>query len=294
MGLSKVLQCLLQTFFAQNALTETNLRAVIAELLHNGDRDEVTRQVIDDTIAEINNDISELDFELRRTVDQTDGRNIWVLCNTTSDHLTQLATSHSQNEIAYFKALLNYIFITNNTRRAETLAVARMDAVREASAVGLSKLSAENALKQFVEESWLQQSAQGYLTLTARTLMELQGYLKETYNENDDDLEAIKSCYACQEFLTMGYRCPNLNCACRFHHKCYETFFHRSLRCPVCQETDWDKSRLHHVGERAALASPGGQEDTISDAESASEADGQHATAQLTGTYGNDVEADDD
>lgn len=204
MALETELQCLLQSFFSQNAFTENNLRALIAQLLFNGARDEVTREVINDTISEVNREISDLDFEIRRTIQQVDGKDIWVLCNTTSDHLTQLATVHTQNEIDYFKVLLNDIFVTNNTRRAETLAVAHMDAIRQAPRANLSKAQAEQALAQFVAEAWLQKSQHGYYSLTVRSLMELQGYLLATYNDNDDDdLETIKSCYGCKEFLTM-------------------------------------------------------------------------------------------
>lgn len=213
MGLSIPLQCLLQTFFSQNALTETNLRALIAELSHDGDRAAVTEDVLNGTVATLNADISPLDFELRRTIDQqagAEGQHIWVLCNTTSDALTQLATVHPQNEVAYFKVLLNQIFVTNNTRQRETLAVASMDAVREAGRAGLTKAQAEGCLRQFVAETWLQLSPRGYYSLTARTLMELQGYLRETYNDtdHDEDGEVIKTCHACKEFLTMVRQFP--------------------------------------------------------------------------------------
>lgn len=201
MGLPIELQCLLQSFFSQNALTELNVRAVIAQLRYGGVREDVTGTILNETIAEINADISELDFEIRRTVRQTDGKHIWVLCNTISDQLIQLATVHTSNEIAYFKALLYEMFVTNNTRRAEVLAVASMDAVRQANKVGLSKPQAEMALKQFVAEAWLQKSQHGFYSLTARSLMELQGYLKDTFN--DDGMEAIKTCHACKDFITI-------------------------------------------------------------------------------------------
>lgn len=213
MALSVELQCLLQSFFSQNAFTEINLRALIAELLHNGQRDDVTRETINATITTVNEDISNLDFEIRRTIDQSDSTDIWVLCNTTSDPQTQLATVHSQNEIQFFKALLDHIFVKNNTHRTELLAVAHMDAVRCANpsgggsgSINLSKAQAETALKQFVDEAWLQKSDAGFYTLTARSVMELQGYLRDTYNDDaQDDSESagLKTCFACKEFLTM-------------------------------------------------------------------------------------------
>lgn len=201
MGLSVELQCLLQTFFSQNALHESNLRAVLAELLKLPPSD-ITRQVVNENIDKINQDISDLDFEIRRTIQQADCSDIWVLCNTTSDSLTQLATMHTPHEIAYFKALLNCIFIKNNTKRAEVLAVAKMEAVREANEVNLTKAQAEVALDQFVSETWLQRSQAHYFSLTARSLIELQGYLKDTFNDNEDGTIALKSCYACKEFIT--------------------------------------------------------------------------------------------
>lgn len=214
MGLDLPLQCLLQTLFSQNALTENNLRAVIAELVYGGNREEVTREVINETIATINEDLSDLDFEIRRTIEQIECKNIWVLCNTTSDELTQMATHHSAKDIAFFKILLELIFVKNNTRRAEVFAVSKMDAVQHSTGAGLTKAQGEAVLQQFVDESWLQQSSKGFYSPTARTLMELQGYLQETYNDEDEDEEGesnnggsaakvIKSCHACREFLTV-------------------------------------------------------------------------------------------
>lgn len=63
-----------------------------------------------------------------------DTRRIYALVNTTIDPLVQLATTYSPAEIAFLHRLLDAIFVTNNTARAEVLAVSGMQAARLARA----------------------------------------------------------------------------------------------------------------------------------------------------------------
>lgn len=81
---------------------------------------------------------------------------------------------------------------------------------------GLTMMQAEKMLKTLVEEGWFEKSRKGYYSLTPRALMELRGWLIETYNdfgdEEDDDGEErvvkVKLCFACKEIITVvsGYQ----------------------------------------------------------------------------------------
>ncbi|KAL8717460.1 MAG: hypothetical protein Q9225_005299 [Loekoesia sp. 1 TL-2023] len=145
------------------------------------------------------------------------------------------------------------MFETYNTPRHEVMAITSMQAVRlhkppdnerretqngtetqGSAGQGLKMVEAEKMLKMLVEEGWFEKSRRGFYSLSPRALMELRGWLIETYNdpdEEDDDaneerLPRIKQCAACKEIVTM-----------------------RSRDCPLCK-TGWTGNDF--VGERAA------------------------------------------
>ena len=68
---------------------------------------------------------------------------------------------------------------------------------------------AEKVLKTLVEEGWFERSTKGFYSLSPRALMELRGWLIETYNDLDDEEEddddrvlRIKLCVGCKEIIT--------------------------------------------------------------------------------------------
>lgn len=72
-------------------------------------------------------------------------------------------------------------------------------------------MQAEKMLKTLVEEGWFEKSRKGYYSLSPRALMELRGWLMETYNdvgdEDEDEEEErvvrVKLCFACKEIITV-------------------------------------------------------------------------------------------
>jgi hypothetical protein len=119
------------------------------------------------------------------------------------------------------------MFEINNTPRQEVMAITSMQAIKlhkapteegrqtqggsetqGSAGQSLTMGQAEKMMKTFVEEGWFEKSQKGYYSLSPRALMELRGWLIETYNEVDedeDDGEAhqkIKTCHACKEIIT--------------------------------------------------------------------------------------------
>jgi hypothetical protein len=188
-------------------------------------------------IHTINPTIHPFDMEIGFTFPQTANSRapteaVYALVNLASDPQTQLATTHSPDEIAYVRRVLDGIFETNNTKNREIMAIRGMDAINLAkprggrdSAVGingnvdsqsaantaLTKDRAEKVLASLVEEGWLERSRAGYYSLSSRGLIELKGWLVETYNEPDDEeddeegplWQKIKTCNACREIVTV-------------------------------------------------------------------------------------------
>lgn len=151
---------------------------------------------------------------------------VYALVNTTSDPLTQLATTYSADEIAFVKRVLDYMFDTNNTRRCEGMVISSMKAVQLHKAGGdrrrttnlgtqqaeggaaqnLTMKEAQDMMKLLTEEGWLEVSRKGNFSLSPRGLMELRTWLVSTYNDEDvngQTVYRIKNCNACKDIITV-------------------------------------------------------------------------------------------
>jgi hypothetical protein len=232
------------------------------------DPKEVTQADFDSYISAAADAISPFDYEIRSTQHQISKERIYALVNSVSDPLTQMATTHSTEEILYLKRLLDAMFETYNTRRREVMAVTSMQALEakvrkgggrqstgEASTQsadkGLTTAEAEQTLEKLVREKWLDRSKAGFYRLSPRGLMELRSWLVDTYNDSDDpeEWQRIKFCEACKEIVTIGQRCADLDCNVRLHTICETAYWNSrpSKKCPKC-DTAWDGE--HHVGQK--------------------------------------------
>lgn len=196
-----------------------------------------------------NKAISPFDLEIRDTEHQISGKRIYSLINSTDNPLTQLATSYTADEISYLKRVLDFMFENNNTARKEIMAITSMDAVRLAKAPNdssstsresqqqqtgsaavatttttqgssgqsLTMVQAQKMLENLVVEGWFEKSAKGFYSLSPRALMELRGWLVDTYNdtEEEEEVEAgvlkIKSCFSCKGIITVVSTPPDLS-----------------------------------------------------------------------------------
>lgn len=211
--------------------------------------------------------LSSFDYEIRSTQHQVTKQRIWAVVNSISDAPTQLAGSRGPEEVAYLRRLLDAMFETYNTRRREVQGITSLQALEkkvlkgsggaartEGAPVdrGLTQEQAERTLEGLLAEDWFERSKEGWYTLSPRALMELRGWLVETYNDSDDpeEWQRIKFCEACKEIVTVGKRCGEMECNVRLHDICEAAFWtsRPSKRCPSC-ETPWDGKAF--VGQRA-------------------------------------------
>lgn len=305
----------LQALIARPTLTFVEAQPLLASIqtAHNPDRPvlegDITRADFDHYVHAVNNAISAFDMEIRSTAHQSNrGVEVFALVNTASDALTQMATVHSADEIAFVKRVLDCMFETNNTRKREVMAVTSWQALqlnkvpdsdrRESGAATQQDTQAQNAsipmqqaekvLNLLVSESWFELSDRGFYTLSPRALMELRGWLIDTYNDGDNDSESdlghphekIKVCMACREIITQGQRCPDptLRCPARLHSHCVGKMWRaqggREI-CPTCKK-EWKEP--FPVGEKAAKrtrqsGSMGGRRSGVSGLDGADESD---------------------
>ncbi|KAL4972230.1 Nse1 non-SMC component of SMC5-6 complex-domain-containing protein [Aspergillus desertorum] len=281
----------LQALMARSTMTFSELKLVLAAILSvhvpGGEEvspDAITENDLTSFITAANSAISPFDLEIRSTLPQVElddpsneqvtPERVYALVNTTSDDLTQLATTYTADEISFVKRILDRMFETNNNRITEVMAISSIEAIQQAKVPGegsrresgpatqatqggaaqpLSMTQAETVLKQLVEDGWFEKSRKGFYTLSPRGLMELRGWLVATYNdviETGRRNNKIKFCAACREIITIGQRCGNRDCAGRLHDHCMRNFFRvqKAEQCPVCR-APWPGDK--YVGERA-------------------------------------------
>jgi len=216
-----------QAFLARNVLTFDQAKPILASIFSVHEKrsvntNDISKEDFTSMISAANEALSPLDFEIRSADHQESRETFYALVNTTSDALTQVATLHSSDEIGYVKRLLDEIFETNNTVRREAMCIAGKDALNLARAgrrtttqgdeqmqpkFSLTAHEVEVLLGKLVAEGWLDKSAKGFYSLSIRGLMELKGWLVETYNEPVDDegdefYQKIKFCHACKGIIT--------------------------------------------------------------------------------------------
>ena len=92
--------------------------------------EDISQEDFQNYIHALNDQISPFDFEIRSTRHQTTREEVYALVNVTSDALTQLATIHTADEIAFVKRVLDKMFDRNNTQRAEIMAVTSIQALK--------------------------------------------------------------------------------------------------------------------------------------------------------------------
>ena len=194
--------------------------------------EDITEADLNGYISAANVRISPLDLEIRNTFHQTSRKRIYAVVNLSSDPMTQLATTHSAEEISFLKRVLDAMFEKYNTTRQEIMAVTSMQALsyckpslegrrqtQNASETqgslgqGLTLSDAERMLKMLVEEGWFEKSRRGFFSLSPRALMELRQWLVDTYNDIDDAEEdfvpKIKQCFACKNIITSVCSAPS-------------------------------------------------------------------------------------
>lgn len=273
----------LQAFMARGVLTFRDARPILAAIYTADDDrevapEDVTQADFESYMNAASQAISFFDYEIRSTVHQVTKQRVHALVNTTSDPMTQFATTYTADELAFVKRLLDCICDTNNTPRMELMCIASMDATKlsrpkkptnqddegdddaegatqqtQAADKGLKHSEVERMMHRLVSEAWLEESPNNFYSLTPRALMELKTWLVESYNDPDagpQEWQRIKFCKACKEIVTHGKRCAERDCTFRLHNICEEAFWRtqRTKECPQCKK-DW--SGKHYVGEKA-------------------------------------------
>ncbi|CAO3665681.1 unnamed protein product [Umbelopsis ramanniana] len=212
-------------------------RLFLQSMLSHRIMKESQAEEIYEKICDMLNGDLDVDLALRRTVDEYNSSAIIALVNTRGDEIAQLATTYTANEIAFFKRALELIVTADD----EAFSLSSMAAIREGPRLkpALSQRETEELLNKLVADKWLMRRRDGYYVLHMRSIIELQNYLKETF-ENE-----IHECLMCMEIVTVGERCSQGRCEVRLHSHCAAGYFPEQdngseIKCPTCGTT-WER-----------------------------------------------------
>ncbi|KAK3398223.1 Nse1 non-SMC component of SMC5-6 complex-domain-containing protein [Sordaria brevicollis] len=289
-GYNDANRAFVQAFMARGTLTFPEGQKLLAAILsategETVDPESITQDDFVNFVRTAREAVEPLDYDIRSSRDQIrNGERIWAFINAHSDPPTQMATTHTPEEVAYIKRLMDLIFDEYNTVRMEVMAVDEGQALKAsrpkrresqhvngedeegqpstmASDRGLKHSEVLSLLSSLVAEGWLEKSRVGFYSLSPRSLIEMWSWLVATYNDDSAearDWQRIKFCEACKEIVTYGQRCSERDCTIRLHDICQDRYWRtrREKKCPKC-ETAWTGD--HFVGERAITSRQGYQ-----------------------------------
>jgi hypothetical protein len=275
----------LQAFLARGSMTFKEAQTILAAIFtaqegRATEPNQITQDDFDSYVSAASDAVSMFDLEVRSMIHQVRKERVHALVNTTSDAMSQLATLHSADEIAFVKRVIDAMFEKYNTPRMEALCLDEMqanklrvpprrgdnygeeeeDGVREngetqtqAPPKGLKSSEVETMMRSMVDEGWFERSSDGFYCLSSRALLELRSWLVESYNDPDaeeGEWQRVKFCQACKDIVTIGQRCAERDCLTRLHDSCAVAFFRarQQRQCPKCSK-EW--TGKHFVGERA-------------------------------------------
>ncbi|GAA5942029.1 hypothetical protein JCM1841_005430 [Sporobolomyces salmonicolor] len=190
-------------------------------------------------IAQMEPGLSMCGLDIKQTRDQETGTPLFVLINSIQDDPAKLATEYKAEEIAFFKAVVEKIILAPRM----SYSVSQTDAVRCAKAP-VTKTVAIQLIKSLLAKGWLTLHPSGRLILSPRSLVELAPYLRDTFQDEDEEdttprERPVVDCNLCLGIVTSGYACPNEDCGVRLHSFCVSQRLGNSGQCP---------DRLTHPG----------------------------------------------
>ncbi|KAJ3046767.1 hypothetical protein HK097_000529 [Rhizophlyctis rosea] len=194
-------------------------------------------------VGVLNETLDTLDMELRKGQAPDTGATYYALVNTNGDEIAQRATTFTANEVAYLKHVIDLIINAED----EAFEISSTLALRTVTPLQ-SKKDAQAFLDRLIKTQWLDDN-NGLLSLSLRTLLELQQYLKTRHPDTLED------CTICMEIVTtFAERCGTENCSARLHQHCANKYLgerREGGRCPSCQEA-WQGVRTGSRARRQA------------------------------------------
>ncbi|ODV97576.1 hypothetical protein PACTADRAFT_31021 [Pachysolen tannophilus NRRL Y-2460] len=210
-------------------------------------------------ITAINENIHELNFEIRKFKNQHTNRNYYLFVNTLSDKISRLLTKYGPNEIKYINDIIDMIMEDEDETYAIRAPTAQ-NIIYQSPSSSKTMKEVKSFLGELVDNGWFEHNTTtDTYSLSVRSLVELKPNLLERYGEkNAENINGLVSlCKRCSNIAISGIKCKNNSCFIRFHSTCGKEYFQsqNSTTCPNenCMSNwpnrdDWNENNLIRFG----------------------------------------------
>ncbi|KAF9360234.1 hypothetical protein BGX34_007887, partial [Mortierella sp. NVP85] len=249
-GFTNTHRLFLQAAISRRLMTEVTALDLYSQVC-NATNERFNKDDFQNFVARLNEGLNSVELEFRSSKDEISGLVVIALTNTNGHKIAQVATGYSPTELEYFKHLLDAIVTADDEAYCISSTAALHEAGRlknkENKSISITKRDAEALLDRFVADKWFIRSTAGAYSLSMRSLLELQTYLKETYGDQ------IQECVFCMEIITKGQRCSVAACSTRSHHHCATPYFQNMNNpvCPTCK-SPWSSQVLIGLSDRTS------------------------------------------
>ncbi|XP_054262258.1 non-structural maintenance of chromosomes element 1 homolog [Macrosteles quadrilineatus] len=176
----------------------------------------------------ITSKINALKMDIKSVCCDVSGETYFVLIHSTGESFFPKSCMFSQSQLEFLKKLLIGIVLS------ESGMIGKIAALN--SCTTLSKMEADNTLRQFVKDKIFLELPEGKLALSPLAIVEFEPFFRASLEDN------LQSCELCRQLVFFGKVCPN--CDQKFHRHCvYKWLESGHSDCSKCKE-QWDDGML--------------------------------------------------
>jgi len=176
---------------------------------------------VSSVVTKINQEIRPLGMEIRRGMDERNGKFAFILINRISSEQTVSAFSdYSPLELEYFKAILAAIFEEESRTLSERCCLNLTTRLSKK----MTMEEGERFLERMIADNWLEKK-RGQILLHVRTIHEMEPYLKDTFQ--------LDECQLCKIVVISKKNQECASCGAQAHWCCISKLPRR-----VCPKED--------------------------------------------------------
>ncbi|KAL3529729.1 hypothetical protein ACH5RR_009051 [Cinchona calisaya] len=237
---------LIQALLSRGPLEESEFRSVFYKVTGKSP----DHQVFNNYLSDINDELGYVQLDLRRCLNQYNGKAYYGVVNSVSDEQSKLGTKYTVPQIAFYKGIIEAI--VHNT--AGEGSISTIDALNTrlenqisngigsqsqgnsnqvpAALKNFTMSQKDKTLEEFVHDQWLCSTSNGRIGLGVRSFLDLRSW----FHNNE-----VPTCQVCNEPAVRAEFCQNGDCKVRMHQCCLKKkFSQRGVNrvCPGCG-TQW-------------------------------------------------------
>ncbi|XP_059172233.1 non-structural maintenance of chromosomes element 1 homolog [Physella acuta] len=225
------MQKFLQSFLSKGILNGKEVKTLMTEC---GVQIDSTDEMLK-CVHTANEAIAPFNLEIKKGIQEDDGANFYCLVNTVETPISRLSSTYTPNELELFKKLIEQIVDTDEGKVGSLAALTLTDRLEKQ----MGKEEAQDFFNRLEQDKWIKKNADGKLSLSVRSILELEQYLKDVYPD------FIKLCNICSKICLLGQTCSH--CGIKLHLRCAQTLFAKQGEVKKCPARDcraaWSQHR---------------------------------------------------